>query len=234
MFQVLIVEDDSAIRGVLRTLLEAQHYRVIEAENAGRGSIEARSHRPDAAIIDLGLPDRDGLSLIREIRDYSPLPILVLSARTLESAKIAALDAGADDFVDKPFSAPELLARIRAVLRRNARGEQQLPHLRLGRIEIDLTARVATGPDGALHLTPLEFRLLECLARHAGMIVTHAQLVREVWGPERAGDTRGLRSYVRMLRQKLEPEPGQPRYIVTEAGVGYRLILDEPGPERLD
>jgi two-component system KDP operon response regulator KdpE len=232
MFQVLVVEDDSAIRGVLRTLLEAQHYRVIEAETAGRGSIEARSHRPDAALIDLGLPDRDGLSLIREIRAFSPLPILVLSARTMEADKIAALDAGADDFVDKPFSAPELLARIRAALRRNARSERQLPRLRLGTVEIDLTARTATGPTGVLHLTPLEFRLVECLARHAGMIVTQSQLVREVWGPERSGDTRGLRSYVRMLRQKLEPDPGQPRYILTEAGVGYRLITDEPGPER--
>jgi two-component system KDP operon response regulator KdpE len=230
MFLVLIVEDDAGIRGVLRTLLESQHYRVVEAESAARGAVEARSHRPDLAIIDLGLPDRDGLSLIREIRRFSPLPILVLSARTMEQDKIAALDAGADDYVAKPFSAPEMLARVRAALRRNVRGGEQLPLLRLGPVTVDLTRRTAHGPDGSLHLTPLEFRVIDCLARNAGMIVTQTQLIREVWGPDRLGDSRGLRSYIKMLRQKLEPDPRQPRYLITEAGIGYRLHTDDSTP----
>jgi two-component system KDP operon response regulator KdpE len=227
MFQVLVVEDDTGIRKVLQTLLESQHYRVVEAESAARGILEARNHRPDLVIVDLGLPDRDGLFVIREIRRFSPIPILVLSARTMETDKIAALDAGADDYVAKPFSAAELLARVRAALRRNTRGGDQLPLLRLGQVSISLTDRSAQGPKGALHLTPLEYRVLDCLARHAGMIVTQAQLIREAWGPERLGDSRGLRSYIRMLRQKLEPDPRQPRYLLTEVGVGYRLQADE-------
>ena len=227
MFLVLIVEDDAGIRGVLRTLLESQHYRVVEAENASRGAIEARHHRPDLAIVDLGLPDRDGVSLIREIRSFSPIPVLVLSARTMEADKIAALDAGADDYVAKPFSTPEMLARIRAALRRNARGGGQLPVLRFGAVTVDLATRTGRNAQGALHLTPLEYRVLDSLARNAGMIVTQAQLIREAWGPERPGDSRGLRSYIKMLRQKLEPDPRQPRYLITEAGIGYRLYTDD-------
>jgi two-component system KDP operon response regulator KdpE len=227
MFQVLIVEDDASIRAMLRTLLESQQYRVVEAATAARGIIEARTHRPDLVIVDLGLPDRDGLSVISEIRSFAPLPVLVLSARTMETDKVAALDAGADDYVSKPFSAPELLARVRAALRRNARGNDQLPVVRLGAVTLDLTARTAQGPTGTLHLTPLEYRVMDCLARNAGMIVTQSQLIREAWGPDRLGDSRGLRSYIRMLRQKLEPDPRQPRYLLTEAGLGYRLQADE-------
>jgi two-component system KDP operon response regulator KdpE len=232
MFAVLLVEDDTGIRTMLRTLLESQHYRVVEAQTAARGSLEARNHRPDLAIIDLGLPDGDGLVLIREIRSYSTVPVLVLSARTREVDKIAALDAGADDYVAKPFSSPELLARVRAALRRNARIGGQLPELRLGAVSVDLALRSAHGPSGEVHLTPLEFRVVECLARNAGMIVTQAQLIREAWGPGRIGDSRGLRSYIRMLRQKLEVDPAQPRYLLTEVGLGYRLMIDE-GPEPL-
>jgi two-component system KDP operon response regulator KdpE len=224
MYLVLVIEDDAGIRSVLRTLLESQRYRVAEAESASRGAIEARSHRPDLVIVDLGLPDRDGQAVIREIRGFSPVPVLVLSARTMESDKIAALDSGADDYVAKPFSAPELLARVRALLRRHSRVGDRLPVLAFGATRVDLTSRTAEGPGGALHLTPLEFRVIECLARNAGLIVTQEQLIREVWGPDRLGDTRGLRSYVRMLRQKLEPDPRQPRYLLTEAGVGYRLV----------
>ncbi len=227
MFRVLIIEDDAGIRSMLKVLLESQHYRVVEAETAARGTIEARNHRPDLVVVDLGLPDRDGLSVIRDIRRFSPMPILVLSARTMEMDKIAALDAGADDYVAKPFSTPELLARVRAALRRNVRHGDQLPVLRLGDVTVDLTKRSAQGPDGVLHLTPLEFRVLDVLARNAGMIVTQAQLIREAWGPDRLGDTRGLRSYIKMLRQKLEPDQRQPRYLITEAGVGYRLQVDE-------
>ena len=226
MFMVLVVEDDAGIRSVLRTLLESQLYRVVEAESAARGVIEARHHRPDLAIIDLGLPDRDGLAVIRDIRSHSPMPIVVLSARTMEGDKIAALDAGADDYVAKPFSAPELLARVRAALRRNARSGELQPLLRLGAVSVDLAKRTAQGAAGPLHLTPLEYRVMTCLAHNAGMIVTQTQLIREAWGPDRQGDTRGLRTYIKQLRQKLEPDPAQPRYLLTEAGVGYRLHVD--------
>ena len=227
MFQVLIVEDDAELRGVLRTLLESHGFRVVDAATGARGLIEARSHRPDLIVCDLGLPDMDGASLIRGIRGHSAVPILVLSARTMEAEKIQALDAGADDYVTKPFSAPELLARVRASLRRTSRGSGRQPQLHLGPVTLDLAARTTQGPEGALHLTPLEYRVLDCLARRAGMIVTQRQLIREAWGPERMGDTRGLRSYIKTLRQKLEPDPGRPRYLVTEAGIGYRLQPDE-------
>jgi two-component system, OmpR family, KDP operon response regulator KdpE len=227
MFSVLIVEDDPGIRGVLRMLLESQRYRVVEAESGARGAVEARSHRPDLIIVDLGLPDRDGQAVIQEVRRFAPVPILVLSARTMEADKIAALDAGADDYVAKPFSTPELLARVRALLRRNSRGGDRLPLLRFGAVTVDLTARAARSRDGALHLTPLEYRVIDCLARNAGLIVTQEQLIREVWGPDRLGDTRGLRSYIKMLRHKLEPDPRQPRYLLTEVGIGYRLQVDD-------
>jgi two-component system KDP operon response regulator KdpE len=228
MFLILIVEDDAGIRGILRTLLEAQHYRVFEAENGRRGVLEARNRRPDLAIVDLGLPDQDGQTVIREIRSFSPVPIIVLSARTMEHDKIAALDGGADDYVAKPFSAPELLARVRAAFRRNARAGDQLPALQFASTRVDLSTRTVSSAGQSVHLTPLEFRLLECLARGGGMLVTQAQLISEVWGPNRLGDTRGLRSYIKQLRQKIEPDPRQPRFILTEAGVGYRLKFDEP------
>jgi two-component system, OmpR family, KDP operon response regulator KdpE len=226
MHLILIIEDDAGIRRVLKTLLEAHQYRVVEAENGKRGLLEARNHRPDLALIDLGLPDLDGQTVIREIRAISPLPIVVLSARTMEQDKIAALDGGADDYVSKPFSAPELLARVRAALRRAAHAGTQLPTLHFGPVAVNLVTRTATGVTGSAHLTPLEFRLLECLARNAGMIVRQQQLISEVWGPGKLGDTRGLRSYIKQLRQKLESDPRQPRFILTEAGVGYRLNLD--------
>jgi two-component system KDP operon response regulator KdpE len=225
--QILAIEDDAGIRSVIRVLLQAEQYRVIEAETAARGEIEARSHKPDLLLVDLGLPDDDGVSLIRRIRAWSPVPIVVLSARTMEAQKIAALDAGADDYVTKPFSAPELLARVRAALRRNARSAEQVPLLNLGSIAIDLTRREAHGPDGEVHLTPLEYRVLESLARQAGMIVTQDQLIREVWGPDRLGDTRSLRVSLKNLRHKVEPNPSRPQYIITEAGLGYRLRANE-------
>jgi two-component system KDP operon response regulator KdpE len=226
MHQILVVEDEPAIRTILRALLEGDHYRIIEAATAERGEIEARSHKPDLLLVDLGLPDRDGIDLIKRIRSWSPVPIVVLSARTMEEQKIAALDAGADDYVTKPFSTPELLARVRAALRRNVRGAEQTPTLCLGEIEIDLTRRESRGPDGELHLTPLEYRVLESLARHSGLIVRQAQLIREAWGPERQGDTGSLRVCVKNLRAKIEPDPRRPRYLVTEAGLGYRLRSD--------
>jgi two-component system KDP operon response regulator KdpE len=229
MHQVLVVEDEPGIRRVLRALLDAEQYRVVEADTAARADVEARTHKPDLMIVDLGLPDGSGLDVIRRVRTWSPVPIVVLSARTMEEQKVAALDAGADDYVTKPFGAPELLARIRAALRRNVRTSQQHPRLGLGPVAVDLARRTASGPDGEIHLTPLEHRVLECLARQQGLIVTRDQLMREVWGPSH-DDTRNLRVCIRNLRQKLEPDPQAPRYILTETGIGYRLILDEVAP----
>lgn len=226
MFRLLVVEDDRDIRQVLRTLLEAEGYRVVLVEKAERALVEARSHRPDAVLVDLGLPDRDGQAVIRDIRRFSSVPILVLSARTMEAEKIQALDGGADDYVTKPFDSGELLARVRAALRRSVRAADHAETLRIGAISLDLSTRVATGPSGPVHFTPTEYRLLACMARAQGLVVTQDQVIREVWGPDRITDTRGLRSYIRMLRQKLEPDPSRPRHLVTEPGVGYRLNVD--------
>lgn len=223
MHQVLVIEDEPEIRNVVRVLLETERYRVVEAENAARGEIEARAHKPDLLLVDLGLPDGDGVALIRRVRAWSPVPIIVLSARAMEEQKIAALDAGADDYVTKPFSAPELLARVRAALRRNVRGAEVTSSIQFGDAQIDLSRRGASKAGVEIHLTPLEYRVLEALARNMGMIVTQEQLVREVWGPDRLGDTRSLRVTIRNIRQKLEPDPRTPRYLVTEAGLGYRL-----------
>jgi two-component system, OmpR family, KDP operon response regulator KdpE len=227
MHQVLVVEDEPEIRAVLRVLLEGEGYRVVDAGTAERAAIEARSHKPDLLLVDLGLPDRDGLDVIRGVREWSPVPIVVLSARTLESQKIAALDAGADDYVTKPFSAAELLARVRAALRRTVRAAEPHGVLRFGAVEIDLARRETRGASGDVHVTPLEYRVLESLARSAGMIVRSQQLLREAWGPGKLGDTRSLRVCIKNLRDKLEPEPRRPRHIVTEAGLGYRLRVPE-------
>lgn len=223
MHRVLVVEDEPGIRNVLRVLLENQGFRVEEAETAARAEIEARTHKPDLLLVDLGLPDGDGLTVIRAVRAWSPVPVIVLSARTMEEQKIAALDAGADDYITKPFNAPELLARVRAALRRNARGAAPSSKLRLGDVELDLEHRQARGKDGEIHLTPLEYRVLESLARQADLILTQEQLIREVWGPDRVDDTRNLRVCIKNLRQKLESDPRRPRYLLTEAGLGYRL-----------
>jgi two-component system, OmpR family, KDP operon response regulator KdpE len=224
MHQILVVEDEPGIRHVVRVLLEAENYRVVEAATAERAGIEARSHKPDLLIVDLGLPDGDGLEVIRRVREWSPVPVIVLSARTLESQKIAALDAGADDYVSKPFSAGELLARVRAGLRRGVRGGGETAKIRIGEVDVDFERREARGRDGAVHLTPLEFRLLESLVRQAGMIVRQAQLLREVWGPDRDADARALRVCMKNLREKLEPDPRRPRYFLTEVGLGYRFV----------
>ena len=234
MHQILVIEDEPAIRSVLRVLLEAEGYRFIEADTAMRAEIEARSHKPDLLLVDLGLPDGDGLKVIRKVRAWSSVPVIVLSARTMEEQKIAALDAGADDYVTKPFSAPELLARVRAALRRNVRNPEATASLHFSGIEVDLTKRETHGPQGEVHLTPLEYRVLECLARSLGSIVVQNQLVREVWGPERLGDTRSLRVCVKNLRNKLEPDPRKPRYLVTEAGLGYRLRADDIAADAQD
>jgi two-component system KDP operon response regulator KdpE len=224
---ILIVEDEPEIRRFLRSSLGIEGYKVVESATARRGAIDAASHKPDLAIVDLGLPDFDGVDVIRRIREWSPMPIIVLSARTAERAKIEALDAGADDYVTKPFGVGELLARVRVALRHTARTASGDHVLKLGESEIDLEARTASRNGQALHLTPTEFRFVSCLAKHLGMVVTQRQMLTEVWGPTHATDTHYLRIYAKQLRDKLETDPLQPRHLITETGVGYRLIAGD-------
>jgi two-component system KDP operon response regulator KdpE len=201
---VVMIEDDRQIRRFVRATLEAQGMNVIEAETGHRGLREAATRKPDLIVVDLGLPDADGIDVIRELRNWSSQPVIVLSARTHEETKVAALDAGADDYLTKPFGVSELLARIRAQLRRRNRGgEQETPQVCFGKIAVDMAARRVTRDGVAIHLTPIEYRLLTTLVRHAGRVLTHQQLLREVWGPMQAE---------------------QPVHIVTETGVGYRLV----------
>jgi two-component system KDP operon response regulator KdpE len=223
---ILVVEDEPEIRRFLRSSLGAEGYRVVEAESGSRGTIDAGSHKPDLAIVDLGLPDLDGVEVIRRIRSWSPMPIIVLSARSREQSKIEALDAGANDYVTKPFGVGELLARVRAALRHAARPPSGQA-LVLGKATIDFEKRRATREGAEIHLTPIEFRLLACLASHLGMVLTHRQLLREVWGPSYVEHTHYLRVYMKQLREKLEADPVRPRHLLTETGVGYRLVADD-------
>jgi two-component system KDP operon response regulator KdpE len=226
MHLVLIVEDDPGIQNVLCMLFEANGFRVVVAETASRGQLDARLHRPDVVLVDLGLPDRDGVEVISSIRSWSPMPIIVLSARTAEEQRVAAFEHGADDYVIKPFSARELVARVRAILRRHVRGDLPMGVLELGDISVDLGRRVANRRDGReVRLTPLEHRVLETLARYGDRIVTHSAIIREVWGPNKA-DSRALRVYIGSLRRKLETDASRPQHILTELGIGYRLVTD--------
>jgi len=227
MHLVLVIEDDPALQSVLRTLFEANGYRVVAASIASGGIRDARLYNPDVVIVDLGLPDRDGIEVIKGIRTWSAMPVVVLSARTVEAQRLLAFESGADDYVAKPFSAPELLARVRAVSRRHVRGYLPMAILRLGGISVDLTGRVARREDGReVRLTPLEHRILAVLARHPETIVTHSSLLREVWGPNR-DDSGSLRVYIGSLRRKLERDPSRPKHIMTELGLGYRLLLGQ-------
>jgi two-component system, OmpR family, KDP operon response regulator KdpE len=228
---ILLIEDDSQIRRFLRATLSSQGYRLLEAVTGAEGLRFATTQRPDLIILDLGLPDMDGLALAREIRSWAATPILVLSARGQEGDKIAALDAGADDYVTKPFSVGELLARMRVALRHAAGAAAGTlePVYEAGNLRVDLARRRVHLDGQEVHLTPIEYKLLTLLVRNCGKVVTHRQLLREVWGPSFEDQTHYLRVYMQQLRKKLEAEPARPRHLRTEPGVGYRLV-DEAGP----
>ena len=223
--RILIVEDEADIRRFVRMALESAGHEVHEAETRERGLIEAGTRRPDLLVLDLGLPDGDGIDLIRDLRTWSMMPIIVLSARSREADKIAALDAGADDYLVKPFGAGELLARVRAQLRRHGAVPQTGEAIvSFGEVSVDLSRRVVTRADEVLHLTPIEYRLLTHLIGQPERVVTHRQLLHAVWGPGHAEDTHYVRVHMANLRKKIEKDPSRPRHLLTEAGVGYRFI----------
>lgn len=229
---VLVVEDEPQIRRFVRSALEAEGWQVNEAATLREGLSAAGTRQPDLLVLDLGLPDGDGIDLIRDVRGWSAVPIIVLSARTDEADKINALDAGADDYLTKPFGTGELLARVRANLRRprvaNGNGltaEGVEPAFQFGEVEVDRSARVVRRAGVEVHLTPTEYRMLTVLIANAGRVITQKQLLREVWGPMRSDQSHYLRIYMGHLRQKLEADPAQPRHLLTESGVGYRLSV---------
>lgn len=222
---IVLIEDEQQIRRFVRASLEAHGMNVYDAQTGQAGLTEAATRKPDLVIVDLGLPDTDGLDVIRELRAWADVPVIVLSARTQEAEKVAALDAGADDYLTKPFGVPELLARIRAQLRRRQRGgANEASLVKFGEVSVDLAQRRVTRAEEVVHLTPIEYRLLVALVRHAGRVLTHRQLLTEVWGPSHVESQHYLRIYMAHLRRKLEHDPTQPQHIVTETGIGYRLV----------
>jgi two-component system, OmpR family, KDP operon response regulator KdpE len=221
---ILVVDDEPPIRRLLRTSLTAQGYRVVEAATAAAALAEIRDHEPDVVILDLGLPDSDGLTVIETVRRKAAVPIIVLSSRGDEAGKVAALDLGADDYLTKPFGMAELVARIRAALRHRLQVEGAEAVFQSGDLTVDLVRRVVLVKDAEAKLSPKEYDILRQLVMHAGKVLTHKHLLREVWGPATA-DVQYLRIYIRQLRQKLEADPERPRLIVTEPGVGYRLVV---------
>jgi two-component system KDP operon response regulator KdpE len=225
---VLLIEDELPIRRFLRASLGAEGYRVNEAETGQAGLRRAAQEPPDLVILDLGLPDIDGQEVLRQLREWLRAPVLVLSARDQEQQKVRALDGGADDYLTKPFGPAELLARVRVALRHAARagGERDTPVFAHGELKVDLAARRVFARDKEVPLTPLEHKLLATLVRHAGKVLTHRFLLREVWGPHKAEETHYLRVFMASLRRKLEDDPAQPRHLLTEQGVGYRLAAD--------
>ncbi|HKB82948.1 MAG TPA: two-component system response regulator KdpE [Burkholderiales bacterium] len=220
---VVMVEDEKQIRRFVRTALESEGMRMFDAQTGRQGLTEAATRKPDLVILDLGLPDLDGVDFIRELRTWSALPVIVLSARTDEVDKIEALDAGADDYLTKPFGVGELLARVRAALRRRATGANGKSVVTFGAVRVDLANRSVVRAGAQIHLTQIEFRLLSVLAGNAGKVITHRQLLREVWGPSHVEHSHYLRIYMAQLRHKLEDDPARPRHLLTETGVGYRL-----------
>ena len=220
---IVLIEDEPEIRRFLRVTLASQDYRLFDAATGTDGLVEAASRQPDLVILDLGLPDMDGIEVIRRLREWTAVPIIVLSARGQERDKVTALDAGADDYVEKPFAPGELAARIRVALRRAAARETGEPTFTVGDLHVDLARRRVAVADREVHLTPIEYRLLATLVHHAGRVLTHRQLLKDVWGPTHVEQAHYLRVFMAQLRRKLEPEPARPRYLLTEPGVGYRL-----------
>jgi len=222
---VLVVEDDAALRGLLVSALPAHGYKVLDVPTGADGLRDVAQYVPDVVLLDLGLPDMDGIDWIRKVREWSALPVVVLTARGQEASKVEALDAGADDYLTKPFGLPELLARIRVALRHAARPPGGAPggEYRVGALHVDLERRRVEVGGHEVQLTPTEYKLLAALVKHAGRVVTHRQLLREVWGPNSPQENRYLRVYMTYLRRKLEPDPMKPRLFETIAGVGYRL-----------
>lgn len=225
---IVLIEDEPQIRRFLRVTLSGQEYRLFEAVTGADGLVEAATRQPDVIIVDLGLPDMDGIEVIRRLREWTAVPIIVLSARGQEGDKVAALDAGADDYVSKPFGVGELLARIRVALRHAAgasRGGDDAAFA-VGDLRVDLARRHVFVGGKEVHLTPIEYKLVTTLTRHAGRVLTHRQLLTEVWGPSHGEEAHYLRVYMAQLRRKLEADPTRPRYLLTEPGVGYRLAAE--------
>jgi two-component system KDP operon response regulator KdpE len=226
---VLVIEDEAPIRRFLKAALEAQGFKLLEATTGSEALAMAASHNPDIILLDLGLPDVDGLEVIRRIREWSHIPIIVISARGKDTEKVAGLDAGADDYLAKPFSVEELAARLRVVIRRltQSRAGKEEPVFQTGELRVDLARRMVWLGDQEVHLTPIEFKLLAVLVRHRGKVLTHRQLLQGVWGHASEEQAHYLRNYIHTLRHKLEADPARPQYLRTEPGVGYRLTCDE-------
>jgi two-component system KDP operon response regulator KdpE len=225
---ILLIEDEPQMRRFLRITLQSQGYRLVESETGKDGLLQAASRNPDVVLLDLGLPDIDGLEVTERLREWTATPIVVISAREQEQDKVRALDAGADDYLTKPFSAGELLARIRVALRHAARQRagRQEPVFTLHNLRVDLEQRRVFVSEKEVHLTPLEYKLLLVLIRNAGKVITHSQILKEVWGPAHANEVQYLRVYMTQLRHKLETDPARPKIFLNEPGVGYRLQYD--------
>jgi two-component system KDP operon response regulator KdpE len=223
--EVLVIDDEIQIRRLLRFTLEDAGYAVREAETGHAGLVAAAHHHPDAIILDLGLPDLPGVEVLRRLREWTPLPVLILSVFGQEDSKVAGLDAGADDYLTKPFGGAELLARLRALLRR-VKPAEPAGVARFGAIEVDMVNRSVTKDGRNLKLTAKEYALLRLLVTHRGRVLTHRQILHEVWGQKLEGQTHYLRVFMMRLRQKLEDEPDAPKYLQTETGIGYRLLSD--------
>jgi len=223
---ILVIEDEPPLQKFLRVTLESQNYTVVLAGRGEEGLRHAAMSRPDLVVLDLGLPDLDGLEVIKRLREWSAVPVIIISARGKEQDKVVALDAGADDYLTKPFGVGELLARVRVALRHLAAANQETgdPVFETGGLRVDLARREVTVNSQPIHLTPNEFRLLSVMIKHAGKVMTHRQLLKEVWGPGSGDENHYLRVYMNQLRQKIEADPARPKYLLTETGVGYRLV----------
>jgi two-component system KDP operon response regulator KdpE len=222
---ILLIEDEPQMRRFLRITLQGHGYRLVEAEDAKEGLLQATTRNPDVVLLDLGLPDLDGLEVTKRLREWTQTPIIVISAREQEQDKVKALDAGADDYLTKPFSAGELMARIRVALRHavHQRAGQSEPIFSLRNLRVDFAQRQVLIDDQEVHLTPIEYKLLTVLIRHAGKVITHAQLLKDVWGPGAVNEVQYLRVYMTQLRHKLESDPARPKLLLNEPGIGYRL-----------